>query len=68
MNDFALAVIEESLSSPKTKQELIQILKISERTLRYKLSVLKKMGKIKERGIIADLRKKIFYLNKEAKT
>ena len=65
MNDFALAVIEEALSSPKSKQELIEILKISERTLRYKLSILKKMGRIKERGIITDLRKKVFYLNKE---
>jgi DNA-binding CsgD family transcriptional regulator len=67
VDDFALQVIEETLSSPKSKQELIEILNISERTLRYKLSILKKKGKIKERGIITDLRKKIFYLNKEEK-
>jgi DNA-binding CsgD family transcriptional regulator len=65
VDDFALEVIEETLSSPKTKQELIEILNISERTLRYKLSILKKKGKIKEKAIFTDLRKKIFYLNKE---
>lgn len=67
MEDFALAVIEDTLSSPKSKQELIEILNISERTLRYKLSILKKKGKIKERAVFTDLRKKIFYLSKEGK-
>jgi len=67
VDDFALTVIEDTLSSPKTKQELIDILGISERTLRYKLSILKRRGIVKERAIFADLRKKIFYLNKEVK-
>jgi DNA-binding transcriptional ArsR family regulator len=58
-----LEVIEDALSTPKTREELIEITKLPERTLRYNLSILKKQGIIKEIRDLNDLRRKIFSFN-----
>jgi hypothetical protein len=62
VNAFALKLIKQALSTPKSKQELLQETKLPERTLRYNISILKKQGKIKELFTFEDLRIKIFSL------
>ncbi len=66
VNEFALSMIKKALSSsPKSKDELIKITKLPERTLRYNISILKKKGLIKEIPNFSDLRKKLFFLVKK---
>jgi hypothetical protein len=43
-------------------QEILNITKLPERTIRYNISILKKQGVIREIVSINDLRKKKFYL------
>jgi len=63
VNQFASELIKLALSSsPKTLQQLLEITKLPERTLRYNLAILKKKGLVKEILILSDLRKKIFSL------
>lgn len=63
MNAFALQRIKKALTTPKSKQELLNETKLPERTLRYNLNVLKKKGLIREIPVFRDLRKKLFVLN-----
>ncbi len=66
MKGFALKLIKEALfDSPKTREQLLKITKLPERTLRYNLSILKKQKFVKEIAIFRDLRRKMFLLNKE---
>lgn len=60
MNEFALKLIKEVLSTPKTFSELLELTKLPERTLRYNLNLLKKGGEIKEYVNLRDMRKKVF--------
>ncbi|MHA1828851.1 MAG: helix-turn-helix domain-containing protein [Candidatus Heimdallarchaeaceae archaeon] len=61
MNQFAWKLIKSALfSSPKTRQQLLQITKLPERTLRYHLAILKKHGLVKETILLNDTRKKVF--------
>jgi len=63
VNQFASELIKSALlSSPKTRQQLLEITKLPERTLRYNLAILKKQGLVKEISTLSDLRKKIFSL------
>jgi len=62
---FAQRQIKSALSSsPKSRQQLLNLTKIPERTLRYNLAILKKTGSIKEILTLSDMRRKIFALNK----
>ena len=64
MKGFALKLIKEALfDSPKTREQLLKITKLPERTLRYNLSILKKQKFVKEMKNLKDLRKKVFLLN-----
>jgi DNA-binding transcriptional ArsR family regulator len=63
VNEFALRIIKEALSSPRTFKELLILTGLPERTLRYNLSILKKQGLVKEIIIFKDLRRKIFALS-----
>lgn len=63
-SEFALQLIKEALSTPKTRQELLKITNLPERTLRHNLLILKKIGIVKELYLLGDLRRKIFYLNR----
>jgi len=63
VNAFALQRIKEVLSTPKTRQELLEITKLPERTLRYNLAILKRESLLKESIIFSDLRKKAFSLD-----
>ncbi|MDI6806893.1 MAG: MarR family transcriptional regulator [Candidatus Aenigmarchaeota archaeon] len=65
VNAFALLLIKQALSTPKTRQQLIKITKLPERTLRYNLAILKKQGMVKEIPPYFDLRKKLFLLKGE---
>jgi predicted HTH transcriptional regulator len=56
-------IIKALSSNPKTTQQLLQITKLPERTLRYNLAILKSKGFVKEIFILNDMRKKLFYLN-----
>jgi DNA-binding transcriptional ArsR family regulator len=60
VNQFAPKLIKSALSSPKTREELLRITKLPERTLRYHLAILKKKGLVKEALLLDDLRKKVF--------
>jgi len=63
VNQFASRLIKSALlSSPKTRQQLLEITKLPERTLRYHLATLKRQGLVKEISTLSDLRKKIFSL------
>jgi DNA-binding transcriptional ArsR family regulator len=62
VNAFALRLIKQALSTPKTRQQLLRITKLPERTLRYNLSILKRQGIVKEIPIFSDLRRKLFLL------
>ena len=63
MNQFASTLIKSALlSSPKSRQQLLEITKLPERTLRYHLAILKRQGLVKEILTFSDLRKKIFLL------
>jgi hypothetical protein len=53
-------MIEKTLSTPKSRQELLKITKLPERTLRYKLAILKKKKLIIEYNILKDMRKKVY--------
>jgi predicted transcriptional regulator len=62
---FVLKDVKEALSdSPKTRQQLLKITKLPERTLRYNLSILKRQNLVKEIVTFTDLRKKLFSLNR----
>jgi len=63
VNQFASQLIKSALSSsPKTRQQLLEITKLPERTLRHHLAILKRQGLVKETLTLSDLRKKIFSL------
>jgi hypothetical protein len=55
-----LKLIENALSTPKFREELLEITKLPERTLRYNLAILKKKKLIIEYNILKDMRKKKF--------
>jgi len=55
-----LEIIEETLSTPKTRQELVKITGMPDRTLRYNLSILKKRKLVIEYKILKDMRKKVY--------
>jgi hypothetical protein len=55
-----LKLIENALSTPKFREELLEITKLSERTLRYNLAILKKKKLIIEYNILKDMRKKMY--------
>jgi len=58
---FATKLIKSALfSSPKTRQQLLEITKLPEGTLRYNLRILKNQGFVKETPVLKDLRKKVF--------
>jgi len=59
---FALHLIEEVLTTPKTRKQLIEETGLPERTLRYNISILKRMGRIRELPDFSDLRRKFFVL------
>jgi DNA-binding transcriptional ArsR family regulator len=61
---FALQLIKRALSTPKTRQQLLRITKLPERTLRYNLSILKKKGIVEEIPVFSDLRRKLFLLRR----
>jgi DNA-binding MarR family transcriptional regulator len=54
--------IIEALSTPKSKQQLLKVINVPERTLRYNLSILKRQGYVKEIIVLNDMRKKMFFL------
>ena len=60
MTEFAIDKLREVLIFPKSRSELIEELKIPERTLSYYISKLKRMGLIKEIPVLRDMRKKKF--------
>lgn len=63
---FAAQLIKKALSdSPKTREQLLKITKLPERTLRYNLYVLKKNGIVKEAPLLFDMRRKLFLLDDE---
>jgi len=53
-------LIREALSTPKSRQELLKITKLPDRTLRYNLALLKKNRIIIEYKILKDMRKKMY--------
>lgn len=59
---FALRTIKSTLIIPRTREELLKITKLPDRTLRYNLSILKKQGLVRETPLLSDLRKKVFSL------
>jgi len=59
---FALQRIRKALSTAKTLEQLLQLTKIPERTLRYNLAALRKEGLLEETVVSSDFRKKIFKL------
>jgi len=56
----AFALVKQALSTPKTREQLLEITKLPERTLRYYLSILRKEGIVKEFNSLNDLRRKIY--------
>lgn len=58
MNDFALSRLRQLLVKPRTISELLEVTKLPERTLRYKLSILRKSGELVELPDFSDLRSK----------
>jgi len=60
VNAFALQKVRNALSTPKTRQQLLEITGLPERTLRYNLSILKEQGLVEELPVWADMRRKIF--------
>jgi len=64
VNAFALQLIKNSLTIPKTFSQLKNETKIAERTLRYNLSILKRKNIVKEVPVLWDLRRKLFYIER----
>ena len=64
MNAFALQLIKNSLTVPKTFSQLKNETKIAERTLRYNLSILKRANIVKETSVFGDVRMKLFYIER----
>ena len=67
MNDFALSkssrlVLDALISGKVTRGEILEFTKLSERTLRYAISVLKKMGFVLEINSVRDTRFKKYFL------
>lgn len=60
VNVFALQKVKSALSTPKTRQQLLKITELPERTLRYNLSILKEQGLLKELPVWNDMRRKMF--------
>lgn len=58
-------IIEILSSSPKSIQDLLQLLRIPERTLRYHLSILRRQSLIEERFSFLDMRKKLLTISKK---
>lgn len=57
MNTFAILKL---LKTPKTRKQLLEITKLPERTLRYRLAKLKKMKLIEEMISLKDTRVKLY--------
>jgi len=57
VNTFALLKL---LTKPKTRKQLLEITKLPERTLRYRLAKLKKMKLIEEMISLKDTRVKLY--------
>jgi len=57
-----LIEIRKALSTPKSREDLLRITKLSDRTLRYNISILKKKKLILEYKTLKDMRKKIYLL------
>lgn len=64
MTVFALQLVKQALSTPKSRQQILEITKLPERTLRYNLAILKRQGMVKEIPVFSDLRKKLFLLKR----
>jgi DNA-binding transcriptional ArsR family regulator len=63
VNVFAILIIKQVLSTPKSLSQLLKETKLPERTLRYNLRILKRNGIVKELYSFRDMRRKIFILN-----
>jgi hypothetical protein len=55
-----LIEIKKALSTPKSREDLLRITKLPDRTLRYNISILKKKKLILEYNILKDMRKKVY--------
>ena len=67
MNDFALSkssrlVLDALIAGKVTQGEILEFTKLSERTLRYSISILKSKGFILEINSIRDVRFKKYFL------
>ncbi len=60
MNAFALQAIKESLSTPRTFSELLEMTSLPRRTLSYNLAILKRDGWLSESHVFSDMRKRRF--------
>lgn len=57
---FVLQRIEEALSTPKSRKQLLEMTKLPDRTLRYNLAILKSRGAVKESVTLKDMRSKLY--------
>jgi len=55
-----LSEIKNALSIPRSREELLKITKLPDRTLRHNLSILKKNKLIIEYKILKDMRRKVY--------
>jgi len=55
-----LEKIRKALSTPRTRQELIKLTGIPDRTLRYNLSILRERKMVLEYKNLNDMRKKMY--------
>ncbi|MEM5778686.1 MAG: hypothetical protein QXD43_04560 [Candidatus Aenigmatarchaeota archaeon] len=62
MDVFAQEVIKKFLSTPKSRQDLLKLTGLADRTLRYNISILKKKKLIIEYKNLKDMRKKMYLL------
>ena len=60
---FALRKIEEVLSTPKSRKQLLELTNLPDRTLRYNISLLKKQGRIREVLVLEDMRRKAYVIS-----
>lgn len=67
MDDFAQEVIRKALSTPRSRQELLRITALPDRTLRYNLSILKQKRLVIDYQTLKDMRRKMFYLISDSK-
>ncbi|MEM5872461.1 MAG: hypothetical protein QXD55_01195 [Candidatus Aenigmatarchaeota archaeon] len=62
MDVFAQEVIKKFLSTPKSRQDLLRLTGLADRTLRYNISILKKKKLVIEYKNLKDMRKKMYLL------